>query len=41
MQNNQLLIPFAFKLHYACNDPFVLNLLIQDFKKRFVKLVQA
>jgi chloramphenicol O-acetyltransferase type A len=36
-QNNQLLIPFAVKLHHACNDPFVLDLLIQDFKKRFVK----
>ncbi|OUL21799.1 CatA-like O-acetyltransferase [Nostoc sp. 106C] len=34
-QNDQLFIPFAAKLHHACNDPFVLDLLIQDFKERF------
>jgi chloramphenicol O-acetyltransferase type A len=34
-QNDQLFIPFAAKLHHACKDPFVLDLLIQDFLKRF------
>ena len=34
-QNHQLFIPFAAKLHHACNDPFVLDLLIQDFCQRF------
>ncbi|MCC5632968.1 hypothetical protein LC613_36145 [Nostoc sphaeroides CHAB 2801] len=36
-QNNQLFIPFAAKLHHACNDPFVFDLLIQDFQQRFIK----
>ncbi|MEH1962459.1 MAG: CatA-like O-acetyltransferase [Nostoc sp.] len=35
-QNNQLFIPFAAKLHHACNDPFVFDLLIQDFQQRFI-----
>jgi chloramphenicol O-acetyltransferase type A len=35
-QNDTLFIPFSAKLNYACNDPFVLDLLIQDFNKRFV-----
>jgi chloramphenicol O-acetyltransferase type A len=35
-QNDRLFIPFAAKLNHACNDPFVLDLLIQDFKKRFL-----
>ena len=34
-QNDKLLIPFAVKLHHSCNDPFVLNLLMEDFNKRF------
>jgi chloramphenicol O-acetyltransferase type A len=34
-QNNQLFIPFAAKLHHANTDPFVLNLLIEDFLQRF------
>jgi chloramphenicol O-acetyltransferase type A len=35
-QNNQLFIPFAAKLHHANTDPFVLDLLIQDFLQRFI-----
>jgi chloramphenicol O-acetyltransferase type A len=35
-QNDQLFIPFAAKLHHACKDPFVLDLLMQDFLKRFI-----
>ncbi|MBN3926022.1 CatA-like O-acetyltransferase [Nostoc sp. NMS4] len=35
-QNNQLFIPFAAQLHHACNDPFVFDLLIQDFQQRFI-----
>ncbi|MGK7902865.1 MAG: CatA-like O-acetyltransferase [Hormoscilla sp.] len=35
-QNNQLLIPFVARLHHACTDPFVLDLLLQDFQQRFV-----
>jgi len=35
-QNDQLFIPLTVKLHHACNDPFVFDLLIQDFCKRFV-----
>lgn len=34
-QNNQLFMPFAAKLHHANTDPFVLDLLIQDFLQRF------
>jgi chloramphenicol O-acetyltransferase type A len=33
--NQQLFIPLAVKLHHACTDPFVLDLLIQDFQQRF------
>ncbi len=34
-QNNQLFIPLAAKLHHASQDPWVLDLLIQDFLQRF------
>jgi chloramphenicol O-acetyltransferase type A len=34
-QNKQLFIPFAAKLHHATTDPFVLDLLIQDFLQKF------
>ena len=34
-KGSSLLIPFAAKLHHACADPFVLDLLLRDFKKRF------
>ena len=35
-KESTLFIPFAAKLHHACADPFVLDLLLRDFKKRFV-----
>lgn len=35
-QSDRLLIPFVARLHHACTDPFVLDLLLQDFQKRFV-----
>ena len=34
-QENRLLIPLATKLHHSCADPFVLDLLLRDFNKRF------
>lgn len=34
-QNHQLFIPFAAKLHHATTDPFVLDLLLKDFKNQF------
>ena len=34
-QNDKLYIPFAVKLHHSCSDPFVFNLLMEDFNKRF------
>jgi len=36
-QNNQLFIPFVARLHHACTDPFLLDLLLQDFQQRFVE----
>ncbi len=33
---NSLFIPFAAKLHHGCADLFVLDLLLEDFQKRFV-----
>lgn len=35
-QNDKLFIPFAIKLHHAVTDPFMLDLLIQDFQSQFV-----
>jgi chloramphenicol O-acetyltransferase type A len=32
--DNKLYIPFASKLHHACTDPFVLDLLLRDFQQR-------
>ncbi len=34
-KGTSLLIPFAAKLHHGCADPFVLDLLLRDFKQRF------
>ncbi len=34
-KGTSLLIPSAAKLHHGCADPFVLDLLLRDFKKRF------
>ena len=34
-QQDKLYIPFAAKLHHAITDPFVLDLLIQDFQNQF------
>jgi chloramphenicol O-acetyltransferase type A len=34
-QNGKILIPFAAKLHHACTDPYILDLMIQDFLNRF------
>lgn len=34
-KENRLLIPLATKLHHSCADPFVLDLLLRDFNKRF------
>ena len=36
-QSDQIFIPFAVKLHHATTDPFVLDLLIQDFQRQFDK----
>ncbi len=36
-QNNQLYIPFAAKLHHATTDPFMLDLLLKDFKNQLEK----
>ncbi|HEY9692502.1 MAG TPA: CatA-like O-acetyltransferase [Oculatellaceae cyanobacterium] len=32
---NRFLIPFAAKLHHACADPFVFDLLVRDLQARF------
>ena len=37
-QSDRLFIPFVARLHHACADPFVLDLLLQDFQKRFVRV---
>jgi chloramphenicol O-acetyltransferase len=34
--DGKLYIPFAVKLHHACTDPFVLDLLLQDFQQRML-----
>lgn len=35
-KNEQLYIPFSAKLHHSTNDPFMLDLLIQDFQNQFI-----
>lgn len=35
VSGNRLMIPLAVKLHHACADPLVLDLLLQDFQSRF------
>ena len=41
LERNSLFIPFAAKLHHACADPFVLDLFLQDFQKRFTERVKT
>jgi chloramphenicol O-acetyltransferase len=36
---NKLYIPFAAKLHHANTDPFVLDLLLQDFQNQIVSSI--
>lgn len=38
LQSERLMMPLAIKLHHACTDPFVLNILIENFRKRFESL---
>lgn len=33
-QDGRLMIPLAAKLHHACTDPFVLNRVIDEFRRR-------
>lgn len=40
-QNDRLFIPFVARLHHACTDPFVLDLLLQDVQKRWSSMQTA